>query len=294
MKLQTTNILFDEPTHTYTLNGEVLMGVTSLMKKHLFADKYAGIPEHIMQRAAEKGTEIHSLCTAYNLLGIIDEEHEEVKNYAELLKSNNIIITAEEHLVGNSHFATMIDNVGSDYCLYDIKTTRRFDKEYLSWQLSIGAYLFELQNPTLKVPRIYGIWLRGKIAELVEVSRIENEHIEELFDAEINGTIYQNPFKKAANSDIDKLADIEENIIELQEEINKLNELKTAHLDKITEQMKLSGIQKMDTNRIAITIVADRISKRFDSSKFKEENTELYEQYKKESTTKGHIKITLK
>lgn len=289
-----SKIQFEEQSHTYTLGDSQLMGVTSLMKKHLFANKYTGIPEYIMQKASERGTEIHSLCTAYNLLGIIDEKYQEVANYADLLQTHAIEIIADEYLVGDLAFATMIDNVGSDYSLYDIKTTAKLDKEYLSWQLSIGAYLFEKQNPKLKVPKLYGIWLRGEIAELVEVPRIEEHHIINLFMAELNGVEYENPFKKEVGEDIESLINIEEDITELEAEVSRLKEKRTAHLDKISEQMKASGMKKMDTDRIVITIVGDRVSKRFDSTKFKAENTELYEQYQKESTTKGHIKIKLK
>ncbi len=295
MKLRTSKVVFTEDTHTYKIDGKELIGVTTLMKKHLFANKYDNIPEHILQQAAERGSKIHGLCQMYHVLEVVDAEFQEVANYVELLKANNIEIQATEYPVSdNENFATMIDCVGSDCSLFDIKTTATLDKEYLSWQLSIGALLFEKQNPSVKVPKLYGIWLRGEKAELVEVPRIESVHIHELFNAEIYDRTYENPFKQEANDSINSLVEIESNITELKAAISELEAKKATHLDKISKQMNASGMKKMDTEHITITLVSDRVGKRFDSAKFKAENAELYEKYQKESTTKGHIKIKLK
>ncbi len=295
MKLKESKVHFEEDNHIYTLNDKVLMGVTSLMKKHLFANKYDNIPEHILQQAAERGTKIHSLCTLYNVLGEIDNEYIEVANYAQLLKDNDITIIRDEYLVSdNSHFATMIDNVGSDCSLYDIKTTSALDTEYLSWQLSIGAYLFELQNPDLKVPGLYGIWLKNEKAQLVEVPRIDNEQIEALSNAEINGKLYESPFEKDTKRDLDNLIMIESLIAQKQKEIDELEEEKQIYLNAVCNAMQTTRMKKMDNEQISITIVEDRTSKRFDSKKFKEDNADLYAKYQKESTTKGHVKVKLK
>ncbi len=69
--------------------------------------------------------------------------------------------------------------------LGDIKTTASLDREYLSWQLSIYAYLFELQNPLIKVDKLFGIWLRGNKSELVEIERKPDAEVKRLLECEI-------------------------------------------------------------------------------------------------------------
>ena len=70
----------------------------------------------------------------------------------------------------------MIANIGTDYCLCDIKTTASLDKEYLSWQLSLYAYAYGKE-----FDKLYAIWLPKKdLGKLVEIERRSKEEIEKL------------------------------------------------------------------------------------------------------------------
>ena len=57
--LKHCEVVFDEERHTYTLNGKPLMGITGILHKYIFPDKYSNIPQAILDRAAERGHEIH-------------------------------------------------------------------------------------------------------------------------------------------------------------------------------------------------------------------------------------------
>lgn len=150
-ELNYSPVIFNTEDHSYTTpDGVVLSGVTSVLGRNMFKDKYSGIPKEVLAKAAEKGSYIHEQLQSLDEFGEADEV-EEVKNYIALKEKYDIVPLANEYLISdNTRYATMIDMVDELCNLYDFKTTSKLDDSYLSWQLSINAYLFELQNPHLK------------------------------------------------------------------------------------------------------------------------------------------------
>ena len=61
MKLNQSKVIFDPQEHTYTLDGMLLQGITGMIERQLFPDKYSGVPEFVMKRAAERGSFVHAL-----------------------------------------------------------------------------------------------------------------------------------------------------------------------------------------------------------------------------------------
>lgn len=198
MNLRKSEVVFDEVNHKYFLNGKELSGITKMLSKHVFAGKYRGIPEYILQRAAEMGKYIHRDCELADMG--MDPETEEGKVYLKLRDFNDLKIAECEYIVtDNEYFASPIDKVfqagKNEVDLGDIKTTCELDKKYLSWQLSIYAFLFELQNPYITVRKLYGIWLKGNKGRLVEVNRIDPKVIRELLLCEIEGRTFVYPLE---------------------------------------------------------------------------------------------------
>lgn len=104
--------------------------------------------------------------------------------------------------------------------LADIKTTYRIDKESLSWQLSIYAYLFERQNPGLKVRNLYGVWLRGDKSELIPVERRSDEEVMRLMECEVKGEKYlSTEIAPAGNLQLMTAAAVQM-LIDIQEELD--------------------------------------------------------------------------
>lgn len=291
--MRTSNVIFNESDHTYSLNGKQLQGVTGILKRNLFADKYADVPESVLKKASEKGTMIHEACRAADLFGMIDCE--EAGHYVSLCQSENISSIANEYLVSdNENYATMIDMVDADYNLYDIKTTAVLDEEYLSWQLSINAYLFEIQNPDMKAGNLFGIWLRNGEAKLVQVRKIDKETIETLLYCDQNGL----PFivEKPANVEeaIQKLSDLEHIIIVQKAEIEAIEKRQEDLKAFLLEQMEKAGVKKWETGNIAVTYVAPSTRVTIDSKRLKEEQPEVYNSYTKVTETKQSLRIKIK
>ena len=187
--MKKSKVIFNKEDHTYKLGEVFLQGITGILSKHLFQDKYDNVPDFVLQRAASRGTFIHECCELVDTLGIIPDSIE-AQNYIKLKEKHSLTSISNEYIVSDEqHFASAIDVVLSDYSLADIKTTAKFDNDYVSWQLSIYAYLFELQNPDLKANKLYGIWLRNDTAELIEVEKKPKELIKELLRCEVEGEL---------------------------------------------------------------------------------------------------------
>lgn len=151
--IQEPEVVFNELDHTYTTpNGRQLSGVTALLHRQLFEDKYDGIPKQIMEAAAERGNIIHRQIEILETLGVSAESmREEVQAYVSLKEECKFETIATELLVSDDmNVASAIDVVWAKdgtIALCDIKTTSKLDMDYLSWQLSIYKHLFLLHNP---------------------------------------------------------------------------------------------------------------------------------------------------
>lgn len=302
--LNISSVIFDGVVHAYWFNGYELTGITTVLGEMIFWEKFKGIPPAILHRAAAKGSRIHAGCQTYDMFGQNETEYKEVDNYGKLKREHDIRTIENEYLVSDEeHFATQIDVVGSvgsipknQVDLFDIKTTYQLDTEYLSWQLSCCAYLFELQNPRLKVRDLYGIWLRGDVYELRQVDKIDPSIIKELFNAYLNDTEFINPRKKEILKieSEEKLVLLEQSIVELKAEIDHYESLKEEILKNLLSQMEQSDMKKWETDRVIVTRVLPTTSKTFDAKTFKEKYPDLAAQFEKETTKKGYLKITLK
>lgn len=299
MKLKESGVVFDPVNHTYCLNGVYLTGITGIISRYIFPDKYAGIPRHILDNAAKRGSKVHSDCEFYDRTGF-EMNTPEASSYARIKRENGMSTLANEYIVTDGkHIATAIDlvfSMDSKLCLSDIKTTYKFDDEYVSWQLSINAFLFELQNKKLKVDHLYGIWLNGKKGFLIPVDRKPDEEVKSLLDLAVydmaNGI-------EATPLIIDKapypaeIRDAENEIILLETQLGELN-FKRDELKKGLMSLMVShGINKYESDRLRLTRKEATVSKRFDSAAFKKDYPQLYDSYLKDSEVSESLIIKI-
>ena len=149
MKLNVAkNVLeFDEPSHVYSVDGKPVPSVTTVIKGLSTDTDYSSVPEHVLKRAGEIGTEVHKCvehwavtggdvlwsddksANAYltpfyefALLGALEVEHAEVRLYHP-----------------EYWFAGTIDIIGKLWgkpCIIDVKTTNKIDRKYVELQLA--------------------------------------------------------------------------------------------------------------------------------------------------------------
>lgn len=73
------SLVFDEAEHKYTLNGIVVPSVTQVLQT---LHSFAGVPEHILKAAQERGTAVHLACQYWDE-GDLDEDnlHPSLRGY---------------------------------------------------------------------------------------------------------------------------------------------------------------------------------------------------------------------
>ena len=192
LHLPISAVNFDEKTHTYTLNGKKLRGITGIIRQYICPDKYADVPQFVLDKAAERGTNVHKDCGLY-LMGFAPAERSaDLQAFIDVC--SKIEFAAIEYLVSDNHnFASAIDLVGADDFLYDIKTTAKLDIEYLQWQLSIYAWLYEAQTGR-KVNGLRAIYIRNGVCKIVDIERLPNEYVSSLLHAAADNAEWSRPF----------------------------------------------------------------------------------------------------
>ena len=294
-KLNSIPVLFNQEEHTYlnTQTGKVLKGITGTLIKRLNPNKYAGIPQHILDNAAKRGSKVHEEIELAETIGI-EPNSQEGRNYLKLKSDNGLEFLQSEYTVSDlEHYATNIDAIyeveENVVDIADYKTTSKFDKESVSWQLSICAYFLELNNPKVRVRKLFGIWLRNEIAQLIEVERHSDEEVKTLIKSDTEGIDFD--YSPAFP---DYITENEQSLYWLGKRIKALSEEYDAIKAEVLRKMIENKDKSFDTGNILITVVAPSTRETFDSKKFKTEHKDLYSQYAQKSTTKESLKLTIR
>lgn len=285
-------VRFDCDAHTYTmLDGTVLSGITGLLKERLFPTQYAGVDPEVLNNAAAYGSAVHRMCEAYDTVGAYPD-NEDLHAYVGVKNEYELEHLCSEYLVTDCEkYASCIDKVyevdDNTVDLADIKTTYSLNKEYVSWQLSVYAYLFEKVNPCIKVRNLYAIHLKKGEGKLVQVSRKDVEEVKELL---YGGDIPEyDPYAMPG-----KYRDMEAVIVRAahlaKHYTDLVNELKAQMLADM-ERVKAS---RWESDRVQIVRREGSRTKKFDAKKFEAEHADMYAEYITESVTKSSITIKIK
>lgn len=308
MELIQSKVVFEATAHTYTNEaGKTLSGVTSLMKKYLFAKLYADVPQAILDKAKDRGSATHANIQLL-VEGILQAGTEPtIKCFEDACK--DIHFVASEYLVSdNEVIASSIDLIDDQCNLYDVKTTSALNKEYLQWQLSIYAYLFELQNPDKKAGKLYAIHIHEDKCKVVEMTRLPQEYVLGLIQAQkddVAPEAYTNPLHNNADATdqalLEQYVALASQIMDMQEIVKATTEQMDGIKAQLMENLTAKGVSKYDCDLCAVTIKAPSVRKSYDLKAlqtkhpdfFKENEAVLNDGYK-ETQVKGSITIKIK
>lgn len=301
-------VVFNEEQHTYTLGDKQLSGITSIIKSLLFPDMYANVSQAVLNKAAERGTRIHNLIQLWTMGILSNEDIAELQPFLDAFHAAELDGWESEYLVSdNESVASSIDLVCLDkdgnIILCDIKTTSVLHIEYLRWQLSIYAYLFERQNPELKVHGLKAIHICKGKCDIVDIERLNDNQVDDLLTAYRNGaTTFANPLH-AIPAELDKLLEAYAENDEFLSYIKMVNdqydkrkkELQAA----IGDVLKKQNMSTIETPIAKVTIGKDSVTPKFDYKSFVEsdlykQQPEAYEPFVKMTTTAGRITVTLR
>lgn len=300
-----SEVVFIPEDHTYWLGEKQLSGITGLLEKQLFPDTYEGVPEEILAQAAAYGTDVHSSIELFDSMWQNDGTVE-VASYIQLCHDNSLIHESSEYLVTDGeHYASMIDKVyrvsEDTFDIGDVKTYGAMTPEKLEkarWQLSVYAYLFQLQNPKAQVGRLFILHIRYKqkpdgafdhISNFIPVERIPPEICKDLLDAETAGEQFDNPFSIPAS-----IQEQEPLIRQLIRQKNEAEEKLAAIKAGIYEMMERDGVKFWSTDTMKLTRKLPTTRSSFSLPMFKEAFPEIdISPYMKMSEIKGSLQITI-
>lgn len=306
IELTDSGVIFDPEQHTYELNGTYLSGITELLQRQLFPNEYANIPKAILDQAAAYGTSVHESCELFDKIWHNDQSVE-VLDYIQLCQEHSLTHEASEYTVTDySNYASNIDKVfrisDNTFDLADLKTYGKMTPEKLEkarWQLSIYAYLFELQNKKAKARELYILHIRNKqkkdgsfdhISQLIPVKRIPSEICKELLETDLRGEQFQSPYAIPQ-----EISSQEQHIRELiltkeavEEELNGiksqiLTEMESRNVKTWITDGGIRLTRKLPTTRTSLNL-----------SMLKEEHSEIdYDHYMRESQVSSSLTITV-
>ena len=347
IQLPASPVVFEENPHGYWLEGKRLSGITGLIHAILDLGVYPDANDFVKQvaipRAGAYGSAVHKSIELYDEIGIKDTKHPAVevvtKNYGTQVfgpfdvsqeletyirhKEGFRPIANEYTISDEEQYASNIDNVwekistGGDW-LVDTKTNnldyypggKEALKLYLSWQLSIYAFLYERQTGR-KVEGLAANWLRHDEGEFWIIERQPDDFVEALLKH--TKATFNYGWKYEWTGDPDMLsimkgtalpANVEQNDIVTKQTIETITNLlrRAQEIEQAMDEFKKGlkakmiehGIKSFECDGFKATIGASSVVTSFDSKKFKVDHPDLYQEYSKESLRSGSFTLKLK
>ena len=163
-----------DDSHTYLVDGVIVPSITQILKLK-FGGKYDNISRQTLQRAAEKGTEVHAAIENYCKTGE-DNGLKEVHNFKFLQRAYNFKVAGNEIPVilfmdGTPVSAGRLDlvlEIDGKIGLADIKRTATLDKEYLAYQLNLYRIAYQQCYET-PIEFLKGVHLREDTRKFVDI-----------------------------------------------------------------------------------------------------------------------------
>ena len=347
LALPKSPVVFSENPHGYRLGTKRLSGITGLIHAVLGLGVYPGANDYVLQvaipRAGAYGSAVHHAIELYDEIGIkqVDQPSVEVetRDYGTQLfgpfhvareletyirHREGFEPVANEYTVSdNFQYASNIDNVWRKIAtggiwLIDTKTNnldyypggKAALKLYLSWQLSIYAYLFE-KITGLKVEGLACNWLRHENGEFWEIERQPDDFVRALLE-KTTATWVDGHWVYEWTGDPDMLAimkgsnlpatvpeqqivgpDIIETIRTLLVRQQEINAVMDDFKAKLKSAMKENGIKSFKCEAFSATIAKDSLVTSFNSKKFKEDHPDLFLEYSSTSVRAGSFTLKL-
>lgn len=168
------DVEFIGDTHQYIVDGIVVPSITQILKVR-FNKKYDGIPRATLQRASEKGTQMHEVIEKWCKN---EEESDlvELRNFKFLKRQYNfsvlknevpVILWNEGDIIGAGRLDMVIEMNGQ-VGLADLKRTSVLDKEYLGYQLNLYRIAYQ-QSYGEEIEFLRGIHLREDVRKFVKI-----------------------------------------------------------------------------------------------------------------------------
>lgn len=164
-----------DESHTYIFNGVILPSITQILKVK-FGNKYLGVSNKTLERAANLGTEVHKAIEDYEVRGIENKELKELRNYVFLKVRNNfkclknevpIVLFLDDKPICAGRVDLVLEQNGCKG-IADIKRTSVFDKEYVAYQTNLYRIGYQ-QSYGEDISFLKGIHLRENVRKYIDL-----------------------------------------------------------------------------------------------------------------------------
>lgn len=164
-----------DESHTYIFNGVILPSITQILKVK-FGNKYLGVSNSTLERAANLGAEVHKAIEDYETKGIENIELKELRNYVFLKVRNNfkclknevpIVLFLDDKPVAAGRVDLILEQNGQ-VGIADIKRTSTFDKEYVAYQTNLYRIGYQ-QTYSEDITFLRGLHLRDNTRKYIEL-----------------------------------------------------------------------------------------------------------------------------
>ncbi len=109
IELKDSGVIFNAGDHTYLLGDRYLSGITPVLQRQFFPTEFEGIPRHIVDAAAEYGTEVHASCEDFDA-NWNNDGTVEVQDYIQICYDYNLTHEVSEYTVTDGKgYASQID-----------------------------------------------------------------------------------------------------------------------------------------------------------------------------------------
>lgn len=294
-KLEKSPVNFHEEDHTYSMNDIKFIGITPIIH-WLFPETYQGIPQSVLNAAADYGTMIHKKCELADGMGIVDDPA--VQGYMDVMAEKGLKVLESEYLVSDPFYliASSIDKVMDNYDLGDIKTTSKVHIPNVTMQLSIYAWLFEYQNPDKKAGKLWCIWLpkpQYGQPDIIELKRVPSEIVRQIIDIWYKGGDYQVARallaeigfefeKQKQTGDIpDEVESLCNELANIKQAMDELTEREKAIKADVLKMMQEQGADKWTGDAIEFVRKASYERTSIDSKVLQKNHPEIYDECKK-------------
>ena len=177
MKVETFEIKggvleYIDETHTYLYEGLVLPSITQVLKVK-FGGKYDGIPKATLERAAERGSEVHKAIEDFEKHGI-ECDLPELRNWKFLKKAYQfecagnevpVVLFMDDEPIACGRLDLVLHESGC-IGLGDIKRTATLDKNYLAYQLNLYRIAYQQCYDT-EISFLRGVHLRNDVRKYI-------------------------------------------------------------------------------------------------------------------------------
>lgn len=293
-------ISFDEKTHSYTFNGKEIPSVTQIIGT-VYGTGLEKAPKHFVERAAEKGTNIHKAIETYLNEGK-DSNLKEFKLWKNWWgEHNDGNYQCEKIVFGNTkdgYFAGTLDFFHNGF-IYDWKTCKTATRKQVEkWQKQLSFYIYALRqmgyavNEPAKV-----VHLTDKI-DFINVDYLGDEFVEEtmaLYKDIKEGKKTQEQAILSEQKELETVS--KKDLVILEDVLLQMKALETVvneYRDKIRAEMERRGILNVTAGKVTMTYVPGTIRQTFDSKSFKNDDPDLYAIYLKDTEVKPSVRITVK